>query len=82
MTTELEELKAIAAAEEEDWEASRLAEVFIDMVESRDRGELNDIEFMELMGDMRTTELMWEEAEMTQMRQKLVKVAETLAKFA
>jgi hypothetical protein len=82
MSTELDELKAIAAAEEEDWEASRLAEVFIDMVESRDRGELNDIEFMELMGDMRTTELMWEEAEMTQMRQKLVKVAETLAKFA
>lgn len=81
MSAELDELKAIAAAEEEDWEASRLAEVFIDMVESRDRGELNDIEFMELMGDMRTTELMWEEAEMTQMRQKLVKVAETLAKF-
>ena len=82
MSTELDELKAIAAAEEEDWEASRLAEVFIDMVESRDRGELNDIEFMELMGDMRTTELMWEEAEMTQMRQRLVMVAETLAKFA
>ena len=52
------------------------------MVESHEAGELNDIEFMELMGDMRTTELMWEEAEMTQMRQKLVKVAETLAKFA
>lgn len=82
MQNELNELKLIAAAEEEDWEASRLAEVFIDMVESHEAGELNDIEFMELMGDMRTTELMWEEAEMTQMRQKLVKVAETLAKFA
>lgn len=81
MQNELNELKLIAAAEEEDWEASRLAEVFIDMVESHEAGELNDIEFMELMGDMRTTELMWEEAEMTQMRQKLVKVAETLAKF-
>lgn len=82
MSTELDELKSIAAAEEEDWEASRLAEVFIDMVESHEAGDLNDIEFMELMGDMRTTELMWEEAEMTQMRQKLVKVVETLAKFA
>ena len=82
MSTELDELKSIAAAEEEDWEASRLAEVFLDIVESRETGELTEAEFIELMGDMRQTELMWEEAEMTQMRQKLVKVVETLAKFA
>lgn len=82
MSTELDELKSIVASEEEDWEASRLAEVFVDMVESREAGELTEAEFIELMGDMRQTELMWEEAEMTQIRQKLVKVVETLAKFA
>lgn len=79
---ELEELESIAASENEDWEASRLAEVFIDIVKSREAGELTEAEFTELMGDMRQTELMWGESEMTQVRQKLVKVVETLAKFA
>lgn len=82
MNKELEELETIVAAEEEDWEASRLAEVFIDMVKSYEAGDLTEVEFMELVGDMRQTELMYEEAEMTQMKQKLVMVAETLAKFA
>jgi len=79
---ELEELEAIVALEEEDWEASRLAEVFIDMVKSYESGELTEVEFVELVGDMRQTELMYDEYEMTIVRQRLVKVAETLAKFA
>jgi len=79
---ELEELEAIVALEEEDWEASRLAEVFIDMVKSYESGELTEVEFVELVGDMRQTELMYDESEMTIVRQRLVKVAETLAKFA
>lgn len=79
---ELEELESIVALEDEDWETSRLAEVFIDMVKSREAGELTEAEFTELVGDMRQTELMYDESEMTIARQRLVKVAETLAKFA
>ena len=78
---ELEELESIVALEDQDWEASRLAEVFIDMVKSREAGELTEAEFTELVGDMRQTELLYDESEMTIARQRLVKVAETLAKF-
>lgn len=78
---ELEELKEIAAAEEEDWEASRLAEVIIDIVTCRENGELSEDEYRELLGDIRQTELMYEEAQLTQAKQKLQKVVETLAKF-
>jgi hypothetical protein len=48
---ELEELESIVALEDEDWEASRLAEVFIDMVKSREAGELTEAEFTELVGN-------------------------------
>jgi hypothetical protein len=74
-------LQQIIDNEDEDWEASRLGEVIIDIVHARREGELTEEEYIELLGDIRTTELIWEEAEITQMKQKLVKVVETLAKF-
>jgi|TARA_Y100000385_G_C13093576_1_gene640066 hypothetical protein len=84
MTSYTEEeriLQQIIDNEDEDWEASRLGEVIIDIVHARREGELTEEEYIELLGDIRTTELIWEEAEITQMKQKLVKVVETLAKF-
>lgn len=84
MTSYTEEeriLQEIIDNEDEDWEASRLGEVIIDIVHARREGELTEEEYIELLGDIRTTELIWEEAEITQMKQKLVKVVETLAKF-
>jgi len=74
-------LQEIIDNEDEDWEASRLGEVIIDIVHARRECELTEEEYIELLGDIRTTELIWEEAEITQMKQKLVKVVETLAKF-
>ncbi len=74
-------LQEVIDNEEEDWEASRLGEVIIDIIHARREGELTEEEYIELLGDIRTTELIWEEAEITQMKQKLVKVVETLAKF-
>jgi len=74
-------LQEVIDNEDEDWEASRLGEVIIDIVHARREGELTEEEYIELLGDIRTTELIWEEAEITQMKQKLVKVVETLAKF-
>ena len=50
---ELEELESIVALEDEDWEASRLAEVFIDMVKSREAGELTEAEFKEMESEAR-----------------------------
>ena len=84
MTSYTEEeriLQEVIDNEDEDWEASRLGEVMIDIVHARREGELTEEEYIELLGDIRTTELIWEEAEITQMKQKLVKVVETLAKF-
>ncbi len=84
MTSYTEEeriLQEVIDNEEEDWEASRLGEVIIDIIHARREGELTEEEDIELLGDIRTTELIWEEAEITQMKQKLVKVVETLAKF-
>jgi hypothetical protein len=84
MTSYTEEeriLQEVIDNEDEDWEASRLGEVIIDIVHARREGELTEEEYIELLGDIRTTELIWEEAEITQMKQKLVKVVETLAKF-
>ena len=84
MTSYTEEermLQEVIDNEEEDWEASRLGEVIIDIIHARREGELTEEEYIELLGDIRTTELIWEEAEITQMKQKLVKVVETLAKF-
>ena len=84
MTSYTEEeriLQEVIDNEDEDWEASRLGEVIIDIVHARREGELTEEEYIELLGDIRTTELIWEEAEVTQMKQKLVKVVETLAKF-
>ena len=78
---ELAELQEIIDNEEQDWEASRLAEVVVDIVRSREEGELTEAEYIELLGDIRQTELIFEEAEATEMKQKLVKVVETLAKF-
>ena len=84
MTSYTEEeriLQEVIDNEDEDWEASRLGEVIIDIVHARREGELTEEEYIELLGDIRTTELIREEAEITQMKQKLVKVVETLAKF-
>lgn len=84
MTSYTEEeriLQEVIDNEDEDWEASRLGEVIIDIIHARREGELTEEEYIELLGDIRTTELIWEEAEITQMKQKLVKVVETLAKF-
>lgn len=84
MTSYTEEeriLQEVIDNEDVDWEASRLGEVIIDIVHARREGELTEEEYIELLGDIRTTELIWEEAEITQMKQKLVKVVETLAKF-
>ena len=84
MTSYTEEeriLQEVIDNEEEDWEASRLGEVIIDIIHARREGELTEEEYIELLGDIRTTELICEEAEITQMKQKLVKVVETLAKF-
>ena len=78
---ELAELQEIIDNEEQDWEASRLAEVVVDIVRSREEGELTEAEYIELLGDIRQTELIFEEAEATEMKQKLVKVVETLAKL-